>query len=47
MWRKIAKTMRSKNIVKIMLIVLFTLAIVVGLIWWVMKSGADDTGDDY
>lgn len=31
----------------IMLIVLIALAIVVGLIWWVMKSGADDSDNDY
>lgn len=32
---------------KIMLVVLIALAIVVGLIWWVFKSGSDDTNDDY
>jgi len=33
--------------VKIILLILIVLAIVAGLIWWVMKSGADDTNDDY
>ena len=47
MWRRIAKTLRTKNIVKIMLIVLIALAIVVGLIWWVVKSKMDDMDDDY
>jgi flagellar biogenesis protein FliO len=44
---KIAKTLRAKNIVKIMLIVLIALAIVVGLIWWVVKSRMDDADNDY
>ena len=47
MWRKIAKTLRAKNIMKIMLIVLIALAIVVGLIWWVIKSRMDDSDNDY
>gem|GEM_PF-3864412 len=32
---------------KIMLIVLIALAIVVGLIWWVVKSRMDDMDNDY
>ncbi|MFU0812552.1 MAG: hypothetical protein ACFWUG_00725 [Rahnella inusitata] len=32
---------------KIMLIVLIALAIVVGLIWLVVKSRMDDSGNDY
>lgn len=44
---KIAKTLRAKNIMKIMLVVLIALAIDVGLIYWVMQSGADDVNDDY
>ncbi len=32
---------------KIMLIVLIALAIVVGLVWWVIKSAADDSKNDY
>ena len=47
MWRRIAKTLRTKNIVKIMLIVLIALAIVVGLVWWVVKSRMDDSDNDY
>lgn len=47
MCRRIAKTLRTKNIVKIMLIVLIALATLVGLVWWVVKSGVDDTDDDY
>ena len=47
MWRRIAKTLRTKNIVKIMLIVLIALAIVVGLVWWVVKSRMDDADNDY
>jgi len=47
MWRRIAKTLRTKNIMKIMLIVLIALAIVVGLIWWVVKSRMDDMDNDY
>ena len=45
--QKIAKTLRAKNIMKIMLIVLIALAIVVGLIWWVVKSRMDDSDNDY
>ena len=47
MWRRIAKTLRTKNIVKIMLIVLIALAIVAGVVWWVVKSSVDDSTDDY
>lgn len=47
MWRRITKTLRTKNIVKIMLIVLIALAIVLGLIWWVVKSRMDDSDNDY
>lgn len=37
----------TKNIVKIMLIVLIALAIASGLILWIMKSGADNVSDGY
>jgi len=32
---------------KIMLIVLITLAVVVGIVWWVVKSRMDDVDNDY
>lgn len=32
---------------KIMLFVLIALAILVGLIWWVVKSRMDDSDNDY
>lgn len=44
---KIAKTLRKKNIVKIFMIVLIALAIVAGIIWWVVKSRMDDVDNDY
>lgn len=44
---KIAKTLRAKNIMKIMLAVLIALEVVVGLIWWVVKSRMDDSDNDY